>query len=131
MQADQLVEKLNKALNDPDFDQKSFQNLLDDLITQHRISVRLVDFASHGEAQLQKATHEKMVGVESQNYDWAASWRDKEERVLKYLRLKQELGIEKSCFHLEEDELFYLFLGNGKNDSEIKELVMKGIGVVG
>ena len=123
MRADTMVEKLNKALNDPDFDREVFQNLLDDLMTRHRIRVRMVDFAAHDEAHLQKATHEKMEGVKSQNYEWAASWRDKEERVLKYIRLKQELGIEKSQFYLEEGDLFYLFLGTGKNDSVIKGLV--------
>ena len=119
----QIVEEINKALFDVNIDEGQFGNLLEKMVEKEKIKIKILDFEYYNEERLQHATKEKIEGVKSQNFEWAASWRDKEKKILKYIELRKEFNVDKSMFHFEEGFLLYLYLGTAKNDKLIKRII--------
>ncbi len=124
---EEIVEKLKLTLNSTDFNINDFENLLESLIEQEEVKRKILDFEYYNEKRLEHAKKEKIEGVKSQNFEWAASWRDKEKKILKYIELREEFDIKKSGFHYEEDYLLYFYLGTEKNDIQIKEIIKQRI----
>lgn len=127
MVVEEILEKLQLTLNIADFNTAEFENLLESLIEQEKVKLKILDFEYYNEERLEHAKKEKIEGVKSQNFEWAASWRDKEKKILKYIELREEFDIKKSGFHYEEGFLLYFYLGTEKNDIQIKELIKQRI----
>lgn len=123
MAVEEIVEKLELTLNIADFNTAEFENLLESLIEQEKVKLKILDFEYYNEERLEHAKKEKIEGVKSQNFEWAASWRDKEVKILKYIELREEFNIKKSGFHFEKGFLLYFYLGTEKNDKQIKEII--------
>jgi len=123
MVVEEIVKKLKLALNNADFNTHEFENLLESLTEQEKVKLKILDFEYYNEERLEHAKNEKIEGVKSQNFEWAASWRDNEKKILKYIELREEFNIKKSGFHFEEGFLLYFYLGTEKNDEQIKEII--------
>lgn len=127
MVVEEIVEKLKLALNNADFNRTEFENLITSLTEHEKVKLKILDFEYYNEERLEHAKKEKIEGVKSQNFEWAASWRDKEKKILKYIELREEFDIKKSGFHFEEGYLLYFYLATEKNDIQIKEIIKQRI----
>lgn len=118
-----ILEKLKLALNNADFSTTEFDNLLTSLLEQKEIKIKILDFEYYNEKRLEHIQKEKIEGVKSLNFGYAASCRDTEKKILKFIELRDEFEIKKSGFHFENGFLFYFYLGTEKNDKHIKEII--------
>jgi len=124
MPIQEIVEKLNQALTNVDFNKDEVENLLV-LLTEHQqVKVKILDFEYYNEERLEYAKNEKSKEVKFQNFEQAASWRHREKKILKYIELRKEFNIKKSGFHFEEEFLFFFYLGTEKNDKQLKEIII-------
>jgi hypothetical protein len=121
--AEEIIGKLNHALNAPDLNTDQFINNLNLLTEQEKAKVKIIDIEFYNEESLEHARKEMKVGIKTRNFEWAVRWREKELEILKYIELRQKLNIEKSAFHFDEGLLLYFHLGTAKNDPHIKELI--------
>lgn len=120
---DPIVEKLNKFLKDKNPDFKQFEEIIKQIKEQEKLRIRILDFEYNDEERLNHAVKEKIIAVKSYNFERAASWRDKEKEIQKYIDLKKTFKIKKSMFYFQGDYLVYFYFGNAKNDKEIKEFL--------
>jgi len=120
---DKVVAMLNHALNDADLKTNKFEAQLELLTQKEKVKVKIVDLEYYNEDRLQRAKNEKINCIRSQNFELSAKWRDKERKILEYIKLREEFNIIKSCFHLEAGYLLYFYLGTEKNDKQVKELI--------
>ena len=116
------VENLNLALHADDFDADAFSNLLQRIIKQENIRLRILDFEYFHETRLKHLTKEKLAAIQAKDYHAGALWRDKERKVLEYIEIKRELKIQQSGFLYDKGYLFYFHLGTARNDPAIKKL---------
>jgi len=116
------IEKLNLALHDDDFDAESFSNLLQHVIKNEKVRLRILDFEYFNQARLERLTKEKLESIRAKDYHAAALWRDKERKVLEYIEIKNELQIQQSGFRYEKGYLLYFHLGTARNDQAIKKV---------
>ena len=116
------IEKLNLALHDDDFDAESFSNLLQHVIKNEKVRLRILDFEYFNQARLERLTREKLEAIRAKDYHAAALWRDKERKVLEYIEIKNELQIQQSGFRYEKGYLLYFHLGTARNDQAIKKV---------
>ena len=117
------IEKLNLVLHAEDFDADAFSNLLQHVIKNEKVRLRILDFEYFNQARLERLTREKLEAIRAKDYHSAALWRDKERKVLEYIEIKNELKIQQSGFHYDKGYLFYFHLGTAKNDPEIKKVI--------
>lgn len=120
---DELVEKLRYALNDENLDSGELENLVEQLVANESLNIKILDFEYYNEERYQHTKIEKIKSVKAQNFVLAASWRDKEKEIAGYIEIKEEFEIEKSRFHYQEGYLLYFYLGTEKNDEYLKELI--------
>lgn len=97
MVVEEILEKLKLALNNADFNTNEFENILKSMVEQEKVKIKILDFEYYNEERLKHAQKEKIEGVKSQNFEWAASWRDKEKKILKYIELREEFDINLNC----------------------------------
>jgi hypothetical protein len=89
------------------------------------IQIKLIDFEYFNEKRLEEAQKEKIICVQLQDFERAASNRDLESECQKYVDIKNEFKIEKSRFHFEQNYLLYFCLGTAKNDKLVREYLKK------
>ena len=117
------VEKLNLALHADDFDADAFSNLLQYIIKNENVRLKILDFEYFNETRLKHVTKEKVGAIRVKDYHAAALWRDKERKVLEYIEIKKGLKIQQSGFRYDNGYLFYFYLGTARNDPEIKKVL--------
>lgn len=122
---DKYIDYLEFALNDPDFDVAQFYNWLGLLLCHKQLKIKLFDFEYNNKERAAIIAKKKTDCIESMNFEDAASFRDKEKEILKYIKLREEYDISKSVFHFEEGYLIYLYLNTEKNDRQIKEIIQE------
>ena len=93
--------ELNNFLESDSFDIEKFDNLYLSIKLNNTFKIKLIDFEYYSEKRLEEAKKEKIICVQLQNFERAASNRDLELECQKYVDLKMELKIEKSTFHYE------------------------------
>ena len=111
------IEKLNLVLHADHFDADAFSDLLQHVIKNEKVRLRILDFAYFNQARLERLTREKLEAIRAKDYHSAALMRDKERKVLEYIEIKNELNIQQSGFHYDKGLLFFYHLGTARNDS--------------
>lgn len=114
------LSELNILLEVENFEIQQFEKIFFQLFSDKKLEIMLVDFEYYNEEfclESRKAKELKMLNLD---YQEAARFRDFEVKCEKHLKLKEELKIVKSEFYIENKTLFYLCLGNARNDSKIK-----------
>ena len=117
-----IVGKLNEMLNDTLFDNIQIESLVKTLKEQFKIQFKLIDFDYYNEMKQEHACKEKLIGIKTTNFDYAARQCDFELECKKFNDFKALHNIEKSQFYYEQNMLFYFHLGNAKNDNLFKVL---------
>lgn len=69
MVVEEILEKLKLALNNADFNNNEFENLLESLTEQEKVKLKILDFEYYNEERLEHAKNEKIEGVKSQNFE--------------------------------------------------------------
>jgi hypothetical protein len=115
-----VILELNKLLTIDEFNFEQVDYFIQSLKEHNKVIIKLIDFEYYNEERLDKANKEKIICVQLQNFEKAASNRDLEMECKKYIDLKNELGIVNSEFHFEQNYLLYFYLGTSKNDRYIK-----------
>lgn len=121
----EIVDNLNNALNDNEFDSSKFRILLKMLIDREKSNVKIIDFEIYNKDSLARITEEKIKCVKSQDFELASTWRNKEKKISKVLDLQKEFDIKSSRFHFEKNLLFYFHVGTEKNDKEVKDMIKR------
>ena len=116
------IEKLNLVLHADHFDADAFSDLLQHVIKNEKVRLRILDFEYFNQARLERLTKEKLESIRAKDYHAAALWRDKERKVLEYIEIKNELQIQQSGFRYEKGYLLYFHLGTARNDQAIKKV---------
>lgn len=119
------LKELNLMLNAEDFKIEQFEKIFQIFLKDKMLEIRLVDFEGFSEERKSEFKNKKIREIENSSFEEAARLRDFEVKCEKHLKLKEELKIVKSEFYIENKTLFYLCLGNSKNDSQIKEFIHK------
>jgi len=122
-----FIKAMNTALHSADLNSSEFESVISSFIHSTNAKILIVDFAERNTDQLKHAKTEKIKEVKAQNFEFAASWREKEKLILSYIELKKDFGIEESRFQLVDDYLFYYHLGTALNDKAVKEIVERNI----
>ncbi|MBI9065206.1 MAG: hypothetical protein JEZ14_24695 [Marinilabiliaceae bacterium] len=120
---DKALKTLNSLLNKAYFDSTLIVEVLKVIINKWHLKIVIADFEAHDEAQLEKYREEKIKGVRSQNYTWAAQNRDLAKECQKYVTIKDHFNLNKSQFISENGYLVYLYLGNCRNDEAMRQCV--------
>lgn len=119
------LSELNILLEVENFEIQQFEKIFFQLFSDKKLEIMLVDFEYYNEEfclESRKAKELKMLNLD---YQEAARFRDFEVKCEKHLKLKEELKIVKSEFYIENKTLFYLCLGNSKNDRQIKAFIQR------
>jgi hypothetical protein len=121
----QILDKLNSFIEVESFNKSSFTETLSSVLVLNECKpiVTVIDFNFYNNELLSIAKKEQEIGIKTQNFEWVASWRDKEKECLKFLKLKENLNIRKSVFLLLDKELLYLYIDSSKNDKYIKQII--------
>jgi len=119
------INELNSFLESDSFDIEEFDKLYQSLKLNNTFKIKLIDFDYYNEERLEEAKKEKIICVQLQNFERAASNRDLELECQKYVDIKSEYKIEKSAFHYEHKYLMYFYLGTAKNDKLVREYLKK------
>lgn len=127
---DKIVKKLNAFLNSPDFNTCEFEKLLESLLEQENVKLKILDFKYFSEDRLEYVRQEKIKDVKLGSFERAASWREKELKILKYIEFREQFDIKKSEFHFEEGFLLFFYLGTEINDMPIKEKIKEKFKIV-
>jgi len=120
-----LIKKLNELLETENPVQEDFDKLILPIKENKTISIKILDFEYYNEDRLKHACKEKIKGVELQNFENVAAWRDKEKKIQKYIDIRKELKVKKSRFFFKEDYLLYLYMGTARNDLVLKYWIAK------
>lgn len=123
--SENVIHELNNLLEADSFEIKQFANLYRLIKEQDTVKIKLIDFEYYNEKKLEEVKKEKIICVQLQNFERAASSRDLELECQKYVDLKKEFKIEKSMFHYEQNYLMYFYLGTAKNDKLVREYLKK------
>jgi len=123
--SENVIQELNNLLETDNFDIMQFDIIYRLIKEQETAKTKLIDFEYYNEERLEEAKNEKIICVQLQNFEKAASSRDLELECQKYVDLKKEFKIEKSRFHYEQNFLLYFYLGTSKNDKLVKEYLKK------
>jgi len=123
--SENVIQELNNLLETDSFDIMQFDIIYRLIKEQETAKTKLIDFEYYNEERLEEAKNEKIICVQLQNFEKAASSRDLELECQKYVDLKKEFKIEKSRFHYEQNFLLYFYLGTSKNDKLVKEYLKK------
>lgn len=123
--SENVIQELNNLLETDSFDIMQFDIIYRLIKEQETAKTKLIDFEYYNEERLEEAKNEKIICVQLQNFEKAASCRDLELECQKYVDLKKEFKIEKSMFHYEQNYLMYFYLGTAKNDKLVREYLKK------
>ena len=123
--SENVIQELNNLLETDSFDIMQFDIIYRLIKEQETAKTKLIDFEYYNEERLEEAKNEKIICVQLQNFEKAASSRDLELECQKYVDLKKEFKIEKSMFHYEQNYLMYFYLGTAKNDKLVREYLKK------
>ncbi len=125
-----IILKLDELLEADRFDELQFDGLLKTSKERFNLKIRMIDFEFYNEERIIDAQAEKKKGLELQDFEYTANYRELERECLKYIEFKAELNIRKSMFLCEPIFLFYCFFGTAKNDLLVKERIMADEGYV-
>jgi phosphoenolpyruvate carboxylase len=128
-----IIAKLNKMLEAEQFDDEMFEFYIALLKEKFNFEIQLIDFEFYDEEKLREAQTEKRKGLELQDFEYTANYRELEKMCLKCLEYKAEWKIDKSVFLHEPGRnllnslipvyFYYCHFGNAKNDAVIKKLI--------
>ncbi len=107
-----LLQSINKAKDVLNFELKYI-----DLIEEYT------------EESLKFAKKEIVEGVKAQNFEWASKWRDRSNRLNKYLLLKNEHDINTSQFMFSNGELIFFNCKTNNQDAMVEDLLLNVIKV--
>lgn len=124
MEIEEIVENMKSSLNNADFSNREFNNLLKALI-EKKGKIVLLDFESNSFETREYVKKRKQDAALSKHFDWALCWMKLEGKLKKYRVLQEEFDIFKSDFHFEDGVLFYFYLGTENNDKAIKKIIFK------
>lgn len=120
---EEALTELNEMLTDTVFSRKHLDNILEVLKTHYNIEFKILDLSRATHEFKEQLRDEKIAMVLQQNFEYAAMQRDREKKVEKYLKLKEELGITKSKFYLDGNKIFYCFSNTMINDKTVLEII--------
>jgi hypothetical protein len=128
-----IIVKLNKMLEAEQFDDEMFELYIALLKEKYNFEIQLIDFEFYNEEKLREAQTEKRKGLELQDFEYTANYRELEKICLKCLDYKAQWNIEKSIFINRPDSnsrivpalnhIFYCHFGSALNDSQVKKLI--------
>lgn len=128
-----IVAKLNEMLESEQFDSEQFEFYFALLKEKYNFEIQLIDFEFYNIEKLKEAQIEKKKGLELQDFEYTANYRELERMCLKYLEYKAEWKIDKSIFLPEPGRnllnslipvyFYYCHFGAAKNDARIKKLI--------
>ena len=126
-----IVAKLNEMLEVERFEKEQFGFYIKLLEEKYLCVIRMVDFEFYNDERLHKAQTEKKKGLESQDFEYAAKYRNLERLCLKCLDYKTQWNINKSVFLYENERnlrvkptlnyIYYCHFGSAQNDDFIKK----------
>jgi hypothetical protein len=119
-----ITQKLNQSINNKDFDIEQFKYLINRLLTDYKIKLKWLDFEYFNETRLETIRQEKIKAVNRQNFEGAASLRDREKECINYVEFKQEHNLTHSLFWADDNFLVYCYFGTSQNDKIILPLIM-------
>jgi hypothetical protein len=120
---DEAISELNEMLTDTVFSRKHFENILAILKIHYNIEFKVLDLTEATLELKEQTRNEKIAMVLQQNFENAALQREREKKIEKYVKLKQELGITKSKFYLDGNTIYYCFTNTIINDKIILEII--------
>jgi hypothetical protein len=118
--AESIVLKMNKMLESDSFNRKEFDILFDSLKKLHNKKFKLLDFKYYNESRLKRIKKEKLSCIKNQDFEAAAKLRDLEKECRSYISIRTEYKIEKSYFYLEQNYIYYFYLGTSRNDKKLQ-----------
>ncbi len=119
----EIVIQLNAILVAARFSKKQFIDLYKLIKKEHQMKIRLIDLDKFDEDLLERAKKEKLEQIKNQNFEMAARQRELEKKCLRHIDFRDNLKVEQSSFYLEENKLYYFYLGEARNDKKIRELL--------
>jgi len=106
------------------FDQKQVLQLIKHSMSVLKCELKYIDLVDeYTEQALNHAKKEKVEGVKAQNFEWAVKWRDRYNELEKYLKMKNEIGINESQFVLCDGELVFFNCKTNSQDRIVEDLL--------
>ena len=119
-----VVEILNTLIYHGKLKDKQILQSINHTIGVLKCSLKYIDLVDeYTELSLTHAKKEKIEGVKAQNFEWAARWRDRYNKLEKYLKLKDTLGIIESQFVLCDDELVFFNCKMSSQDCIVEDIL--------
>jgi hypothetical protein len=118
-----IVANLNEMLDADHFDKSLFELTLKSFKDLCNPSIKFLDFKHYNEKLLKKLKKEKFRLVKIQDFENAAKLRDEEKECAGYITIRTVNKIEKSAFHFDQGYLYFLYMGNARNDRRIKKIL--------
>ena len=122
-----IVSELNALIQTEKLDERQYTELLNSLSNLVNYKILWIDLATYNEELLEKAKREKLIGVETQNHEWAAYHRDLEEECKKHIELKNQLNIKTSFLQFEPNRLLFFYMGTSSFEAKFKEFLLNYI----
>lgn len=108
-------------LGDDNFRLDEFDKLIKQLKEECKVKIKLLDFKYYNEYRRAVARKEKIKNIKIQEFETAACWRDLEKDCLSFISIRKKYNIERSKLYTEEEYMYYFYLGNAKNDENVKQ----------
>lgn len=120
---DYIVE-LNATLYYKPLYQRYLFDLLNELRQRFKVSLSIIDLKQWKD-RFQVAQKEKINAVRLQNFKEAAKWREEEKEFISFFEKLSEFQMQKSMFYLDDNHIFFIYLGNTQNDKKVKSLLKR------
>lgn len=117
-----IICRLNLMLKN-NFEEDAFLEMIRTLKNDFGLEIMIADFLKNTSEQSQKIQEMKMACIDKGEYEMAARLRDEEREILRLIELKEMLSVKESVFIKRPEGVYYLHLGNMKNDEIILKLL--------
>lgn len=120
----ELVAELNKSLNAEGITEKEVVALINIAKDNFHVKIKMLDFAYYDESKQLKAKKDKINALKSEKWETLIEQRSLELECGKYIKLRKQFNITASSFYYEDNDLYYLCLGNACNDNMFRKLLI-------